>query len=143
MSVPIFPRRLDYEEGDVIPPDYTLKTKPDRGLVVSGLVTALVPYGISALFGAAFLSEGDDDAARVGPMLVPLAGPFITIAMSEDNDRLGTYFLLLDGLAQLAGTAMFATGMLLPDKYLEHTAKLPGKPELFIGGTSAAVKLHF
>jgi hypothetical protein len=143
MTVPIFPRRLDYEDGDEIPPDYQLKTKADRGLVVSGLVTALVPYGISALFGAAFLSEGGSDAAEGGPMLVPLAGPFITIAMRERTDQIGTYLLLLDGFAQLAGTAMFATGILLPDKYLEHTAKLPGKPELFIGGTSAAVKLHF
>lgn len=148
MQVPILPRRLDYEEGDPILPEYQLKTKPDRGLVVSGLVTMLVPYGISALFGAAFLGDGGRDSEVIGPMLVPFAGPFITIAASYGNENNGpeeiaTYFLLLDGFAQIAGAAMFTTGMLLPDKYLERTAKLPGKPEIFIGGTSAAVKLHF
>jgi len=143
MQMPILPRRLDYEDGDPILPEYQLKTKADRGLLVSGLVTLLVPYGVSALFGAAYLSDGGNDAEVVGPMIVPLAGPFITIAASDDDDEIATYFLLLDGFAQIAGAAMITTSILLPDKYLERTAKLPGKPEFLIGGTSAAVKLHF
>ncbi|UQA63436.1 hypothetical protein [Polyangium aurulentum] len=143
MQMPILPRRLDYEDGDPILPEYQLKTKADRGLMVSGLVTLLVPYGISALFGAAYLSDGGNDAEEGGPMIVPLAGPFITIATSDEDDEIAKYFLLLDGFAQLAGAAMITTSILFPDKYLERTAKLPGKPELLIGGTSAAVKLHF
>jgi hypothetical protein len=143
MQMPILPRRLDYEEGDPILPEYQLKTKLDGGLLVSGLVTLLVPYGISTLFGAAYLGDGGSEAEAAGAMLVPLAGPFITIAASDEDNEIGTYFLLLDGFAQLAGAAMITTSILLPDKYLERTAKLPGKPEFLIGGTSAAVKLHF
>jgi len=56
----MWPARLDYEEGDVVPPGYDLKSRPSRGLFTGGLVTFLVPYGISFLVGGFNAVDGND-----------------------------------------------------------------------------------
>jgi hypothetical protein len=139
---PLWPKRLDYEEGDYILPEYTLQTKANRGLVVGGVVTFSVSYGLSLFVGGIGALSGDRGGEAFGTLILPLAGPFIAISTS-DADPFGTYVLLLDGFTQIAGAAMFTAGLLVPDKYLERAAKLPGKPELMLGGKSAALKLHF
>jgi hypothetical protein len=146
---PILPRRIEYEDGDPILPDYTLTTKPDRALVTGGLVTFVVPYSLSSIVGLAALTS-NSTGNTITALLVPVAGPFITVATIQGQyqpgpppDRIATYFLLIDGFTQLAGAAMFTAGMLVPEKYLERTAKLPGKPEILVGGKAAAIRFHF
>ncbi|MDI1432809.1 hypothetical protein [Polyangium sorediatum] len=153
--LPVLPRRIDYEEGDILLPGYELKTRATRSLVVAGLVTFAVPYGLSALIGGAYVfDDGDRDAETYGPLLVPVFGPFISLGIENartsefpnprsTSDDVYTFFMLLNGFTQMTGAAMLAAGLLVPDKYLERAQSLPGKPELFVGGSSAAVRFHF
>lgn len=153
-TLPVLPRRIDYEEGDILLPGYELKVKPNRGLVVGGIVAFAVPYGLSALVGGASALDGENNSETLGPLLVPIFGPFITLGVTNartnefpsqrsSDDDLFSFFMLLNGFTQLTGAAMFAAGILVPEKYLERAQALPGKPELFVGGSSAAVRFHF
>ena len=154
-NLPVLPRRIDYEEGDILLPGYELKVRPQRSLVIAGIVTFAVPYGLSALVGGAFAFDNSDrDAETFGPLLVPIFGPFITLGVENgrtpefvnprgSDDDLFTFFMLLNGFTQMTGAAMFAAGLLVPEKYLERAQALPGKPELLVGGSSAAVRFHF
>lgn len=154
-SLPVLPRRIDYEEGDILLPGYELKVQPTRSLVVGGIVTFAVPYGLSALIGGAFaFDDNERDAETFGPLLVPLFGPFISLGIENartqefpnprsTEDDVYTFFMLLNGFTQMTGAAMIAAGILVPEKYLQRAQALPGKPELLVGGSSAAVRLHF
>jgi hypothetical protein len=140
----MWPTRLEYEEGDDIILGYELKERSDRGLFVGGLVTLLVPYSLSFLVGGAIALEGNDrDKEEFGPLLIPVAGPFISLGTFNNVDEFDAFILLANGFTQAAGAAMITAGILLPEKYLERVATLPGKPQVFVGAGSASVKLHF
>ncbi|MDI1451642.1 hypothetical protein QHF85_46805, partial [Polyangium sp. 6x1] len=154
-NLPVLPRRIEYEEGDILLPGYELKVRPTRSLVVGGIVTFAVPYGLSALVGGAFaFDDNDRDSETFGPLLVPIFGPFITLGIDnsrrqefpnarDSDDDVFAFFMLLNGFTQMTGAAMIAAGIFVPEKYLERAQALPGKPELLVGGSSAAVRFHF
>ena len=145
-NLPVLPRRLEYEEGDIILPGYELKSKPTKSLLTGGLVTFFVPYGLSAIFGAALLAEGGDrESAEFGPLVLPVIGPFITLGQNDDTspDRYYSFFMLANGFTQATGAAMIAAAILVPTQYLEFTDRIPGKPEVSLGPASASVKLSF
>jgi len=140
-----WPPRIEYEEGDAVVPGYSIKTRSNRGLVVGGLVTFLVPYSISFLLGGFVVLEASDSKRNeYAPILVPVLGPFISFGTWEERiDETDAFLLLANGFAQAAGVAMLTAGILVPDKYLERLAELPGKPQLFVGAGSASVRLQF
>jgi hypothetical protein len=141
---PMWPPRIDYEEGDVVPPGYDLKTRPNRGLLSGGLVTFLVPYGISFLVGGVVALDGSDrEQEEYGPLLIPVFGPFISLGMWNSVSEEGAFLMLANGFAQTAGAAMITTAILMPDKYIERMASLPGKPQVFVGPGSATLRLRF
>lgn len=141
---PMWPARIEYEEGDVIPPGYDLKSRPDRTLLTGGLITLLVPYTISFLFGGVFALDGSDREQReMGPLLIPVLGPFISMGMWESTSQEGAFVMLANGFAQTAGAAMITAGILMPDKYIERMGALPGKPQLFVGPANATLRLRF
>ncbi|MDC3985363.1 hypothetical protein [Polyangium jinanense] len=154
-SLPVLPRRIEYEEGDILLPGYQLKVQPTRSLLIGGIVTFAVPYGLSALVGGAYaFDDNERDSELFGPLLVPVFGPFISLGIENSraqefpnarstDDDLYAFFMLLNGFTQLTGAAMIAAGILVPEKYLERAQALPGKPELLVGGSSAAVRFHF
>lgn len=140
----MWPLRIDYEEGDIVPPGYEIKTRAEKGLLVGGVVTFAVPYGISFLIGGLIgLTGGNRDQEEFGPLLIPVAGPFITLGKWDTVREEGAFIMLANGFAQTAGAAMIVSSLLLPEKYMERVAKLPGKPEVFVGAGSATVKLRF
>ncbi len=140
----MWPASIDYEEGDIKLPGYEVKTHPARGLLTGGLVTFLVPYGISFIFGSfAALSGGSSTRQEYAPLLVPVVGPFITIGMWDQVSEDGAFIMLANGFTQAAGAAMIASSILLPDKFQERMAKLPGKPEVFVGAGTASVRMRF
>ncbi len=85
------------------------------GLAIGGGVTFGVTWLLSALVGAA-LSESfnDDDTIEnddtAWPLFIPVAGPFIGIGTMEASYGPG-FILVLDGLAQTGGLAMFIAGL--------------------------------
>lgn len=138
----IGPSRLPYVESEPIPPGYEVQTRPRMGLAKAGIATFVPLYGLSVLFGSVFLGSEKGDAKRYGAMLIPVAGPFATIATAETDE--GTLFLVLDGIGQLTGATLFIAGMLADEKYLARkTAELNLRPEVFITPKSIAMRWQF
>ena len=140
----MWPSSIEYEEGDVMLPGYEVRTHPAKGLLTGGLVTLLVPYGISAIFGGFLaLAGGNSERQEYAPLLVPVAGPFITIGMWDRVEEDGAFIMLANGFTQAAGAAMIISSVLVPDKFQERVATLPGKPEVFVGAGTATLRMRF
>jgi hypothetical protein len=140
----MWPARIDYEEGDVVLPGYELKSRPHKNLMTAGLITLLIPYGISFLVGGAVVLDGSDRQTReYVPLLIPVFGPFVSIGLWERVSEEGAFTMLANGFAQVAGAAMITSAILMPEKYQERLGQLPGKPEVFVGAGSATLRLRF
>lgn len=124
---PIGPKQINYDEGAPIPPGYRVETLANRGLIVGGAVTFGTTYLLSA-FVAAIAVDGNG-SNEFGPLFIPVIGPFITIKTAESED-FGTFTLLLDGVAQAGGVAMFVAGMLTDRKYLIRNDIVTAKPKV-------------
>ena len=136
------PKYLDWEEGDPIQPGYHPTTRIRRGLVIGGAVTFGSTYLLTA-FTAAILVESKIDNSAYAPLFVPVLGPFITIGTAHASGG-GTFVLVLDGLAQAGGAAMFIAGLAAPKTALVRNDI--GKPSftpipMTFGRSSAGVGL--
>lgn len=114
------PRRLEYEEGDPIPPRYELKTRADRGLLIGGVVTFGTPYLVSAVSATFLLMNGDPENEGFGPMLIPVAGPFISIGTAPYVEGPGIFWLAADGFTQALGVILMTAAFGSEDMYLER-----------------------
>lgn len=112
------PARIPYREGESHP-GYHVEERPIKGLVISGYVVLLVPYGLSAAVGLSSTSDSDRW------LLLPIAGPFADIASRSNrcSDDVACIFeplvritLAMDGIMQTAGGVLLLTGYLLPKK---------------------------
>ncbi len=119
-TYPVGPRIMNYEEGQAVPEGYRVEERARRGLIIGGAVTFGVTYILSAMVG--LVAESADRASggtgqSYIPLYIPLAGPFITIGTSDAKGG-GVFVLMVDGLAQVAGAAMFIGGLAAPQKKL-------------------------
>jgi hypothetical protein len=135
------PSRLPYIEAEPVPAGYEVLTQPRMGMAKAGIATFVPLYGLSALFGGLFLGSEGGDAKQYGPMIIPVLGPFVTIGTS-DSSEFSAGILVLDGLGQLAGAALFIGGMLSEEKYLVRGGKSV-RPEVSIGPGSVALRWQF
>lgn len=134
------PRRLDYAPGEVIPPGYIEQDRNDRGLLISGIVVLSSFYGVS-LVTAAVGSVEDREPERWGPLLIPVAGPLISIATLE-TEGVGTYLMVLDAIGQATGVILFATSFGVRDHYLKRVEDGPNV-SFAAGLGSANLKLTY
>jgi hypothetical protein len=120
---------MRYVEGRPIPPGYHVETRAKKGLVISGSIIFGVPYLLSMSVAA---------SSRYPPdrwLYAPVVGPFVNLATRSDscnpNGTNGTnasfdctddsgvrFFLMMDGLMQVAGATMFVLGLALPTTLL-------------------------
>ena len=107
-ALPERPKTLDYEDGDPVPAGYHARTKTRKGLLIGGAVMFGCTYLISATVAASF--DKTTRQADFQPLYIPAAGPFITIS-SASSYGLGTFALVIDGLAQAGGLAMAVAGI--------------------------------
>jgi len=136
------PARVPYHEDESIPPGYEIRTQPRMGLAKAGIATFVPLYALSALYGGLYLGNESGEAKEYGPMIIPVIGPFATMGTASDSD--GNLFLLLDGIGQLTGAALFIAGMLSEEKYLARTtAGLNLRPEVLISPKSVAMRWEF
>ena len=100
----------DVDEGRAAPLGYTPVQRSRRHLMVGGLVTFGVSYGISAMVAAigqdSSSYNGRNDAAS---MWIPVAGPFLQ--MGETDSATARVFLAGLGVAQVAGAVMMYYGL--------------------------------
>lgn len=108
------PRRIDdWEEGEPIPPGYHPVSRIRKGLVIGGAVTFGVLYLLSAISGAI----ASDSGAKDGRLLfIPVAGPFTLLG--SGTPATAAVFLVIDGIAQAGGIAMFVAGLAAPKTVL-------------------------
>lgn len=134
----IGPKTLDYEEGDPIPPGYHVDTRIRKGLLIGGAVTFGSLYLLSAITASSLrdASIADD----VTPLYIPAVGPFVTIGTTS-SEGLGTFLLIVDGVAQSGGLLMAILGLTLQETLLVRNdiSSRPGAPRdsASTGGRSA------
>jgi hypothetical protein len=113
-----FPARtLPYEEGDPIPVGYAVEQRATRSLILLGGSMFGASYLVSAVVAGTVLTKNEPDASRMAPLLIPVAGPFITLANVNGGPG-AAVFLTIDGVFQLTGAAMLVGGIAFPEKVL-------------------------
>jgi hypothetical protein len=100
------PRKIPYDGGPP-PPGYVVGSEPRPGLWVTGAAIFGASYGISVLAAGTAVSEGNEEAA---PLLIPVVGPWVTVRTTDADSGLRSA-LVIDGITQLAGVALFISGM--------------------------------
>ncbi len=135
------PRKIP-TDGAGPPPGYVLGSEPRGGLWITGLGVFGGAYLISALAGGTAASEGQEEAA---PLLIPVVGPWVTVRTTDADSGLRSA-LVIDGIAQLAGVALFISGMaaqrdvfVRADTVARHEAVKPSMPKVGIGPGNVAV----
>ncbi len=105
----------DWDDSQPVPQGYRVSSKVRTPLIVGGAVTFGVLYGIT-------LTEGVIAGSLGGSALgvIPIVGPFAVIpgVGSGPGSVAADFFLVLDGLGQAAGVALFAAGFAAPRKIL-------------------------
>ena len=116
------PDRLPYREGYLVPPGYHVETHVSKPMVITGSVLFGTTYLASAAIG---LTSLDNDYSEAAPMLIPIAGPFITLGNANFNNEYGKLAfmvvglpLIFDGLAQTAGVITLIAGLASPRQSL-------------------------
>lgn len=105
------PAEYPYEEGDTIPDGYEVRERYRRRLIIGGASTFGGCY-LASVLAATVTSNSNDDFT---PMYAPLVGPFIAMDTTSAGTG-GSVLLLLDGLGQVVGVGLFASGFLYPEK---------------------------
>jgi hypothetical protein len=92
-----------------------------------------VLFGITYVFSALAAAVGaDTNPGRSNPVAalwVPAAGPFVQLFQSG-NSATGSLILVLDGLSQAGGIAMFAIGLASPKTLLVRNDLASTTPHL-------------
>jgi hypothetical protein len=142
-------RQLGYN-GHHLEPGYHVETKAHRPLMLAGGITFASTYGLSALVGATGLATGDKDAEELWPMLLPVAGPFITLGTSDIGTKDNEGFIammIFDSLAQGTGLGLLIAGatMTREVQVIDPVKPRPSawKPELLVGPTRAAARWRY
>lgn len=120
-----------WEPGDPVPPGYRQTTGVRKGLVIAGSVTLGSLYFFNLLGAAA---AHDSENGQFDPLYVPCIGPFVAIGTAR-SDSLGTFALVLDGVVQTGGLAMFVAGLvatqtrLVRDRSVATVLPVPYTPD--------------
>ena len=115
------PVRREYRSGEPPPEGYVLKSKINKGLVISGAIVFGVFYGISLVGASAEDSSGGDGSA----LYIPIIGPIIwgysdqtydNSESDEDKKARETFGVFL-GISQGVGATLFIAGLAAKSKY--------------------------
>jgi len=121
---------MPYDETKATPPGYRIEERTRRGPIIAGAIVGGIPYVIGVNVAAA---SGFENHSYW--LIVPGAGPFLTLATRDDscdntndntsNDGLEclgdvfiTMFLVIDGLMQTTGAVLVGIGVGAKKKWL-------------------------
>ncbi len=104
----------DWHDGEPIPWGYHRVERVRKGEVISGAILFGVPYIISSMIASAGadLASGTSESNPAGWLYLPVLGPFIEISKSDSASV--NEFLVIDGLCQGIGAALFFHGLYTP-----------------------------
>lgn len=102
------PRTLDWDDGDRVPSGYHVGTQARKGLVIGGAVA----FGSLYMLSIAAAASG---GAR--SLLIPVAGPFAALGGIHSSGA-DVAMLIIDGVLQAGGIAMFVAGVAAPKTVL-------------------------
>lgn len=113
---------MEYEEGQPVPPGYHPETRVRKGMIIGGAVTFGALYLISALTAATVHDTCDAVGSSscsnsLTPLYIPAVGPFVAIGTSH-ADALGSFALVVDGVAQTGGLALAIAGFVATQSLL-------------------------
>jgi hypothetical protein len=128
------PENVPYEGGPV-PSGYHVEDRARRGPTIAGMVI----WGSAYVLGLT-VASADNFPNSTGWLVVPVVGPWVTLAsrhnttsctfdtlgesvcdsVTTDDDNTTRTFLILDGLTQATGAALFIYGLASPKKVLVH-----------------------
>ncbi len=94
------------------PAPTTIWTPQKRFFASAGATAFVLPYLASAVAATTGYPQPDGDSTPRGVLWVPAVGPFI--ALGDGYDALASFFLVLDGVAQIGGLSLFVYGLALP-----------------------------
>jgi len=118
------PVRIDYRAGQPEPEGYVLKSKVNKGLVISGAIVFGVFYAISLVGATAEDESGGDGSA----LYIPVVGPIIwgysdqdydyeyEEESEEDKNARESLGMVL-GVSQGIGLTLFIAGLIARSKY--------------------------
>ncbi len=107
--------------------------RPSTAFVVGGLVTFGLAYSAAAVTGAVKqdhcgVANANTSICRTEtwPLYIPLAGPFIQIGTVQGTDKNTiTALLVIDGVVQVAGVAMFIYGLAHRSELVRYSEEKP------------------
>jgi hypothetical protein len=140
--IPLTPPTLPYDETRPIPPNYKLEERSNKPLVVTGFSLFALAYGISLGVSTIILSFDSRDGEELAPLLIPVVGPFITMATFDE----GSATLTLNGITQTAGLLCILIGSFATEKVLvriDPPAAAMTTPEVLVGPGSASLRWRF
>jgi len=134
----------DWQEGEPIPPGYHPSTRMRGGLVGGGIGTFTPAYLISIIIAAANADNGSANA-----LWVPGLGPFIQMGQIGGSNcdascrATADVGLVIDGLMQAGGIAMFIAGIAWPKTVLVRNdlGKIHVMPAPMIGQNTTGLGL--
>jgi hypothetical protein len=122
------PHQLAYHEGEPVPPGYTPVQRVRKGAIIGGAILFGSLYMMSTMGAAANADDSSHRSSELVGLWVPAVGPFI--AMAGTSDSIGKYFLAIDGLGQVAGSALLLYGLLSPKTVLVRNDLTVSKPKV-------------
>lgn len=117
------PKYIDYTEGDPIPDGYVRDTRIRTGMVIGGIVTFAVLWGITAASGGILSAADELNSDDYVPLYIPAVGPFIAVETMGAEDA-GVALLIIDGVVQTGMLAMFVAGLAAQKDVLRRTVRL-------------------
>jgi hypothetical protein len=101
----------EFDDSAPTPYGYTRVQRTRKGLIIGGAVTLGATYLATAFIGAvaADFLKAEGSNTSVGPLFLPVAGPFLEIG--ETDSAIARFYLAVSGLGQSAGAIMLLYGL--------------------------------
>jgi hypothetical protein len=96
-------------------PEVKVEKERIKPLWISGLALFGTVYITTIILNAA-LAEDDTRSESVGFALIPMFGPFLSLADDDDDTEIQEQYrgsMVLSGVAQIVGVAVFTAGMII------------------------------
>lgn len=120
----------DFDDSAPVPYGYTRVQRMRKGPIIGGAVTLGATYLVTAL-AATFASAVHDvegSNTDVGPMFVPVVGPFLETQQTDSS--VARFWLLVLGAGQTTGAVLLVYGLTSPRTILVRNDQLSLAPML-------------